>query len=949
VRFLKQGLKNNEKVLLAADDINFQEILQLITSPDLEARLSRGQLAFLPCEPVYLQDGTFIPDRMLSLIRSEIQKALSEGYAGLRVAGEANWLKRAPHDPELFLDYESRVNDLFAAGKCLGLCMYSLQLFDSALLQEALCTHPLVVLDDLVYENIYFEPDRAAGSSGRLRRWLSNLKEFAQSKEAFLESQKRYRIISELTSDFAYSLLVNQDGSLSPEWISGAFSRICGLSPHEAEQGWISVVHPDDLAKVRGALDRALQGESVALESRIIARDGQVKWIHFLNQPVWEGDRAKVVRIIGAAQDITSQKEAHEEVQEFKDFLHGILDSIADPVFVKDRSHRMVLVNEALCRLAGCSQEQILGATDYDLFPKEQVDVFWEMDEKVLETGEENVNEEEITDSSGEIRTIITKKALFRDKKGDKFIVGVIRDITERKRAEEALLAREREVQALLDANEDVVLLMDRDKRILAMNEALCKCLGKSPDRIIGFRMESLLSPDLARERALQIDKAIKEKKPLRFEDRIRGKIFDNSIYPVLDDQGELSKLAVRARDITAQKNYEAELRLAKETAEAALRARSEFLANTSHEIRTPMNAVIGMSELLQDTDLTDEQWDYVQTIKTSGESLLTVINDILDFSKIEEGKLELESKPFELQALIEGCLNLFAAKAQDKGLKLSFNIDPSTPSILVGDPDRLRQILINLLSNAVKFTEKGEISTSVSSRTSNGDCEVYFKVRDTGIGIPSGLQNRLFQSFSQLDASTTRKHGGTGLGLAISRRLAELMGGNIWVESRPGKGSVFHFTIRAETADPALESLLPEKRAAVCRPDQDKSDLRILLAEDNLVNRKVALRMIEHLGYRADVAGNGLEVLEALSNKPYDLILMDVQMPEMDGLEAARRIKQMFRPGPRIVAMTACVIKGDKERCLEAGMDDYIGKPVRMAELEEVLADCRERRNQVP
>ncbi|NPV62048.1 MAG: PAS domain-containing protein [Methanotrichaceae archaeon] len=934
-------------MILAADSLSFERIEELLPDLDLRSYRSCGQLVVSTCEPIYYADGNFDMERMFSRLRSEIDRSLSLGYSAMRVAGEANWLNSVPRSRDMFLDYESRVNEIFFNSPGLGLCMYDQRKLDSAMLLQALCAHPLVYLDDMVFDNIYFEPDRGLGPGRRLKLWLSNLKEFGLTEQSLSESEERYRTILGLTSDFAFSLRVDEDGSTSQEWVGGAVSRITGRSPQESGNSWRSIIHPDDRPLADDLLEQALLGQSASCECRILTPDGHIRWIHSIKQPVWDEEKQRVVRIFGAVRDITAQKEAGEELQESKEFLQDILDSIGDPVFVKDSSHRFVLVNEALARLSGRSHEEMLGRTDYDFFPKEQVDVFQKMDERVLETGEENINEEAITDSSGDLKTIITKKTRLQDKKGERFVVGVIRDITERKEAEEALQSREREVRALLDATEDVVFLMDREMRIIASNESLCRCLRSNADRILGSRLGPLLPPYLAGERTSQIRKAIEERRAVRFEDQYRGRVFDNSICPIFDSEGRVSKLAVHARDITAQKRNEAELLRSKETAEAALKARSEFLANTSHEIRTPMNAVIGMSELLLDTDLTAEQQDYVTTIKTSGESLLTVINDILDFSKIEEGKLELENKPFGLRDLIEDCISLFAAKARDKGLIMSYRIDPATPPVIMGDPDRLRQILVNLLSNAVKFTEEGEISVDVASRTVEGDCEVYFAVKDTGIGIPIHLQDRLFQSFCQLDSTTTRRYGGTGLGLAISKRLTELLGGNIWVESEPGKGSVFHFTIQTEICDPGSKMPpSPGKRTGIFPRDDRRSRLRILLAEDNPVNQKVALRMIEHLGCRADVAANGSEVLQALSEKPYDLILMDVQMPEMDGLEATRRIKTMFRPSPTIIAMTACVIKGDKEICMDAGMDGYISKPVRMAELEDVLDSCKARTN---
>ncbi|RMF21363.1 MAG: hybrid sensor histidine kinase/response regulator, partial [Cyanobacteria bacterium J083] len=547
--------------------------------------------------------------------------------------------------------------------------------------------------------------------------------------------------------------------------------------------------------------------------------------------------------------------------------------------------------------------------------------------------------------------------------------------------------------------------------------------------------------------------------------------------------QAELIKLMAQwlGAEIERQQS-QLNLAQARDEAEAASRAKSDFLATMSHEIRTPMNAVIGMTGLLLNTQLNEQQQDFVQTIRSSGDALLTLINDILDFSKIEAGKLEFEEQPFELHSCIEAALSLLAPQGIEKNLELAYLISPQTPKVIVGDVTRLRQILVNLISNAVKFTPQGEVVVYVNSQEIDKEkYEIEFAVNDTGIGIPPDKMDRLFQSFSQVDASTTRQYGGTGLGLAISQRLCQMMGGKMWVTSQVGVGSTFYFTIIAplgeeatinqpqisldlagkkllivddnatnrqiltlqaqnwgmlscavESGEKALHLLnqavkfdlaildmqmpgidgvnLARKvrkskqwgnlplimltslnRQEIISQSQDinfaailnkpiqqnqlyrvisqvfgsklvkinkstfpgsalpeKSpqinSLRILLAEDIVVNQKVATLTLQQLGYRADVVSNGLEVLEALRRQTYDVVLMDVQMPEMDGITATKAIVNQYKleSRPRIIAMTANAMRGDKEKCLAAGMNDYIPKPIRLEDLKNALEKCQ-------
>ncbi|MDX2034793.1 MAG: response regulator [Blastocatellia bacterium] len=652
-----------------------------------------------------------------------------------------------------------------------------------------------------------------------------------------------------------------------------------------------------------------------------------------------------------------------------------------------------------------------------------------------------------------------------------------------------AMYSQQTFLRNVIDLNPSFIYAKDRQGRFTLANRAVAQAYGTTVQDLLGKTEEAFAFRKDAAARSWQADLQVLSSNVEKFSpeevflDRDgERRWMQVTRIPITAEDGVTNQVLAVATDITSRKLIAMEMQRAKEAAEAATQSKSEFLANMSHEIRTPMNAVIGMTGLLLDTDLNDEQREFVEIVRTSGDSLLTIINDILDFSKIESGRLDLEHQAFSLTNCIEEALDLLSSRAFEKQIELAYLIEEATPHDLVGDITRLRQILVNLVGNAIKFTPAGEVVVSVRSNlVDDGLYELQFAVRDTGIGIPQDRMDRLFKSFSQVDSSTTRQFGGTGLGLAISKRLSEMMGGTMWVESRVGEGSTFFFTIRVAAA-PRLPHLhlqgdqpdligkrvlivddnetnrriltlqtrgwgmLPETVASGAEaldrlrqtpafdlaildmhmPEMDgamlsveirrlpdivqpplvlltslatssrqirerynapdfaafltkpvkpshlydallgilsrqtaqviphapvskrepemarRIPMRILLVEDNVINQKVALRLFDRLGYRVDIAGNGVEAINALRRQHYDTIFMDVHMPEMDGLEATRRICAEWSGGrPRIIAMTANAMNEDREECLAAGMDDFVSKPVRVEELRNAIERC--------
>jgi len=924
---------------------------------------------------------------------------------------------------------------------------------------------------------------------------IRDISERKKAEQVLQQSERRFRnLFMSMDEGFALCEMIYDDEGKPADFrylnVNPAFARLTGLPVARVVGRTVSEVIPSIEPFWIEACGRVVQSGHSKRIDHCLAALGR----HF-EAYVWRSDAGQFAVVFN---EISERLQMEKELCEARNYLEKLINYANAPIIVWDTSFEITRFNRAFERLTGYEAANVLGKPLEILFPECSREESLGYIRHTLSGEHWEGVEIPIRLTDGSVRTVLWNSANILDLDENTVVATIAQgqDITGRKRAEEelrqakddlelkvrertadleminkALQKSEAQYRRLAELSPDAVCVLKNDK-ILFANDALVELLGGSNrDEFVGQSILHFIHEDhreLARDRINRILKTKGTNATVEYKlIRMDGRIVETEVVstPILYES--CPAILSLGRDVTARKQAEAELRAAKEAAEAADLAKSNFMANMSHEIRTPMNAVIGMTSLLlDDNNLTLEHRDFIEIIRTSGDALMVIINDILDFTKMDRERTVLEEQPFDLRTCIEEAVGMVAVQANEKRLNLAYVIDENVPETILGDPARLRQVLVNLLNNACKFTIAGEVKLCVSDTAFCKIHEIHFAIQDTGIGISPDDIEKLFKPFSQVETSATRNYGGTGLGLAISKKLVELMGGRIWVKSAIGKGSTFHFTINApaspKDAKPFLNIIQPKlvgkhvlivddnkinrhalglqiyswgmvpliassgrdalswiqrgddfdlvildgsianddvlllakemqkiKRAlplvlltslgrheasniftaVLTKPikpaqlyavllelfakksggessQEHDSDggasvplPSILLAEDNSSNQKVIMAMLKRLGYRADPVANGIEALQALDRQHYDIVLMDVRMPEIGGLEATKIIRQRWpENGPKVIAITAHALEGDMKKCLDSGMDDYISKPVTMRDLGEVL-----------
>lgn len=745
------------------------------------------------------------------------------------------------------------------------------------------------------------------------------------------------------------------DGIPDRAWYKDTQGRYIFMNAREAEvfgveaasligKSSIDVMQPDQAARAMEE-DRQVIAEGKTLH--LVRRSNITgNWSELVKAPVRRID-GTVVGVVGILRDITESKKAEEALRDSERKLRALLDAIPDCAWLRNAEGRFVAVNRSFAEELGLTVDEIVGKTaDEVVFPG-MLSIVRE-EERQLAAASGPIRFERVFGKDKKWFEII--KSSIRDVAGNSLgVVAIARDISERRKADQALRDSERQMRALLDSIPDRAWLKDAQGRYVAANRSALEFFGLTQDEVVGKTQDDLYPPDLLAQVLEEEARILSTLKPIRVERQFgkQGRWYETIKTPIVTADGKADGLVAISRDVTERKQAEDELRAAKAAAEAANRAKGEFLSHMSHEMRTPMNAILGFAELALLEQPDANQCEHLAKITAASKSLLRVIDDVLDFERVDAGKLQLESIDFRLGDVLQNVRDVVERAADSKGLALRFKVGEDVPPRLKGDPSRIAQVLMNLCANAVKFTSNGYVEVVArTEKSGNGNgILLHIEVRDTGIGISTDEQARLFQPFSQADSSTTRRYGGTGLGLVICRRLVELMGGRIWIDSEPGEGTTVSFTIACSTSGQSAPAAsqgreqLPAEAAALLGK-------RVLVVDDHPINRMLMAKLLKLAGAEAVPAENGLDALRVLEQEPHmDLVLMDLRMPEMDGYEATRKIRadERWRKLP-IVAVTASAATYERARCMAAGMNDVMVKPIHQAVFFPVIAAVMKR-----
>ena len=777
----------------------------------------------------------------------------------------------------------------------------------------------------------------------------------AELERQLLESEQRYHAFTELTSDFCHVCSRIANGAYRVQWIGGQFERITGYSEQELYDFgcWLPLVHPDDRERIAAGLLKMADGDEVRTEFRLVRKDQHVRWIREHNKCVQHPSDPDQLLLYGTARDITAAREDALALQAAENAYRTIFNATNDVIFIMDAQQGMIIdCNKQALELFVRPREELIGANPAQLSPSDHSAFSFEQAQRYILAALEGEPQlfEWLCARPDDTTFWVEVSLRAAEINGRQRLLAVVRDISERKRLDAVLRESEHRFRALVENVPHLpVQGYDSQRRVIFWNHASELFYGYSSEEALGRQLEDLIIPSFMREAVIQgVQQWIDEDIPipageLQLQHK-SGQLLDvfSSHAMLRNINGELEMYCVDL-DITQRKQAALELQRTRDAAQAATVAKNEFLANMSHEVRTPLNGIMGLSQLLRTTNLTEEQAGYMDMLDGSARNLLVLINDILDISRIEAGSLAIQQTPFSLTKLLREVAGMYEKPAAEKGIDFTLQQPDDLPPALVGDPLRLKQVLINLVGNAIKFTSHGGVSVHIHRlHDSAQGSQLRFEVHDSGIGMAPETLQKIFNPFTQADASTARNHGGSGLGLAICRRLSELMGGSIRAESSLGQGSCF--IVELPFGRYAGEQVADDTQPAVSILQLEP--LQILLVEDQEVNRTFVQRLLERQGHRITPAVDGLMALDLLGREQYDLMLLDIQMPGMGGEEVLARLRQTEQASGLhlpVIALTAHALAGDKEKLLKSGFDGYISKPVQidqlMAEMARVVA----------